>query len=380
MQVCKKCLYSTENVPFIDFDSEGVCNYCTQHSRMEEEYPIGSEGTKNLDKIIDKIKDAGKNKKYDVVVGFSGGCDSSFLLDYAIKKGLRPLAVHYDNTWNSKIAVENIYKLTKKLNVDLYTHVVDAKEHNEVYHSLLKASIPDIDTHNDMGLQTTLYLASAKFGIKYIWQGHSFRTEGITPHGWTYIDAKYVQSVQKKYGKRKIRTIPLMWLHKWFKWMLYDKIKRIRPLYFIDYKKEEVKKYLQEKYDWEWYGGHHMENKTAYFVNNYWLPKKFNIDLRLVECAAQMRSGHMTREQAKKILNSPMPFDENILKEIKKRLDLTDDNFHALMKAPKKSFRDFKTYKQVFEKLKPIFWILYRLNFVPKSFYEKYTKKYKDKK
>ena len=376
MKECNICLYNDDAIPHIDFDETGVCNYCRQHETMSVEFPIGESGDQKLNDIIQQIKEDGKTKQYDVVVGFSGGCDSSYLLDLAVKHGLRPLAVHYDNTWNSKIAVENIYKLTKKLNVDLYTHVVDTKEHNLVYRSLLNASVPDIDSHNDMGLQTTLYLAAEKYNIKYIWQGHAFRTEGITPHGWTYIDAKYVQSVHTANGGKKIKTIPLMWLHKWFKWMLYNKIKRIRPLYYIDYKKQEVKKYLKEKYDWEWYGGHHMENKTAYFVNNYWLPNKFKIDTRIVELSAQIRSGHMTKQEAKEVLSEKMTYDDSLTDEVKSRLGLTDEEFGVIMRNPNKSFKDFKNYKKTFENLRWVFWLLYKSNFVPKSFYDKYTKKY----
>jgi len=376
MITCNRCSYDDKKIPFITFNTDGVCNYCEQYERMEKEFPNGNEGETKLNELVLKIKKDGKNKKYDVVVGFSGGCDSSYLLDLAIRKGLRPLAVHYDNTWNSKIAVENIYKITKKLNVDLYTHVVEAKEHNEIYKSFLKASVPDIDSHNDMGLETTLYLAAKKHRIKYIWQGHSFRTEGITPHGWTYIDAKYIQSVHEKNGGKKIKSIPMMWLHKWFKWMIFDKIKRIRPLYYVDYNKKEVKEYLKKKFDWEWYGGHHMENKTSYFVNNFWLPKKFGIDTRLVENAAQVRSGQITKEEASKIINEEMIYDDSITEEIKSRLELNDEVFSTLLKAPNKSFKDYKNYKKTFESLRWLFWILYKFDFVPKSFYEKYTKKY----
>ena len=275
-----------------------------------------------------------------------------------------------------KKLLKTTVKITKKLNVDLYTHVVEAKEHNEIYKSFLKASVPDIDSHNDMGLETTLYLAAKKHRIKYIWQGHSFRTEGITPHGWTYIDAKYIQSVHEKNGGKKIKSIPMMWLHKWFKWMIFDKIKRIRPLYYVDYNKKEVKEYLKKKFDWEWYGGHHMENKTSYFVNNFWLPKKFGIDTRLVENAAQVRSGQITKEEASKIINEEMIYDDSITEEIKSRLELNDEVFSTLLKAPNKSFKDYKNYKKTFESLRWLFWILYKFDFVPKSFYEKYTKKY----
>lgn len=374
-QTCARCIYD-ETIPYIYFDSEGVCNYCRQHELLEQEYPTGKEGEK-LIALAEQIKIAGKNKKYDVIVGISGGCDSSYLLYKTKELGLRPLAVHFDNTWNSKIAVENIHNILKKLDVDLYTHVVDAQEFNDILKSFIKASVPEIDTPSDIGLATTHYLAAEKYGIKYIFEGHSFRTEGIAPQGWSYMDGKYIQTVHDKYGTGiKIETFPNLWLAKWLKWLIINQIKKIRPLYYIDYKKDETKEFLSKELGWQWYGGHHMENRIAYFLNNYWYPKKFGIDLRYSEFSALVRTGQMKREEALDKIKTSNIFDESILEEIKKRLSITDEEFEMMMKAPNKSYRDYKTYKQTFEKMRGFFWLLYKADLVPKSFYMKYTRKY----
>jgi len=376
VQVCCRCIYDS-HIPGISFDENGVCNYCHQSDQFDALHPTGGEGMARLEQIASRIKRSGRRKEYDVIVGVSGGCDSSYML-YLAKEilGLRPLAVHFDNTWDSRIAVENIYRVTKKLDVDLYTHVVDNKEYNDIFKSFFKASVPEIDTPADIGLATTQYLAARKFGIKYIFQGHSFRTEGISPPGWFYMDARYIESIQKQFGTHEFETFPNLWIARWLKWVAIDRIKIIRPLYYIDYHKEEVKEFLAKEFDWQWYGGHHMENRTAYFTNNYYLPRKYGVDLRYCEFSALVRFGQMARSDALKKIKEPKPFDEGILAEVKKRLGFSDSEFEAIMSAPKKTYRDYRTYKSLFEKLRWFFWILAGMNLVPRSFYVKYTRKY----
>ena len=244
IQQCKKCLYDS-NIPYITFDTNGICNYCNQFEKLEKEYPTGKNGMEYLKKLAQKINKESVGKKYNVVVGVSGGCDSTYLLYLTKKLGLRPLAAHFDNTWNSKIAVENINNALKKLDIDLFTYVVNNKEYNDIFKSFLKASVPDIDSPSDIGLATTHYLAANKYGIKYIFEGHSFRTEGISPHGWFYMDGRYIKSIHKLFGTQKMKTFPNLTLFRFLKWTLFDGIKKIRPLYYIDYNKDEIKKFLE---------------------------------------------------------------------------------------------------------------------------------------
>ena len=326
--------------------------------------------------MAEKIKRAGRGKKYDVVVGVSGGTDSSYMVHMAKELGLRPLAAHYDNTWNSRIAVENIHNVLRHLDVDLFTHVVDNREANDLFKAFLEASVPDIDSPTDLGLATTHYLAARKYGIKYIFEGHSFRTEGIAPQGWSYMDARYIKTVHEQFGSCKLETYPNLWILHWLKWSILNGIKKVRPLYYVNYDKEETKRFLSENFGWEWYGGHHMENRIAYFTNNYYWPRKFGIDLRYCEFSSQVRSGHITRDQALEMIKEPMQFDMGILEEVKKRLVYTDEEFEQVMQRPPKTYRDYRTYKQTFEKLRPFFWMMYKLDLVPKSFYLKYTRKY----
>lgn len=375
--ICSRCIYD-DTIPYITFDADGVCNYCKQYDQMNTEYPVGEQGWKALTALAEQIRHDGRGKKYDVVVGVSGGCDSSYMLHLCQKLGLRPLACHFDNTWNSKIAVENIHNVTRALGIDLYTHVVDNKEFCDIFKSFFKASVPDIDTPSDIGLATTHYLACRQYGIRYIFEGHSFRTEGVSPHGWFYMDAKYIQSVHDQFGKIKMKTFPNLWMSKWLAWTAVKRIRKIRPLYYMSYAKEETKAMMTREFGWKWYGGHHMENRTAYFTNNYYLPRKFGIDLRYCEFSALVRSGQMTRRHALEEIQKPKEFDPLILEEVKKRCELSSEEFDQIMNLPKKSYRDYTTYKRTFERMKPLFWAMYKCNMVPKSFYMKYTKRYED--
>ncbi len=369
---CVRCIYDTR-IPRISFDRAGVCNYCRQHEDLDREYPTGADGRAVLDATVEEMKRAGKGKPYDVVIGVSGGCDSSYMLHLAKKEfGLRVLAAHFDNTYNSRIAVENIQRVLGALDIDLFTHVVDNAEFQRVYRSFFEASVPEIDTPVDLALAAVHYMAASKYGIKYIWEGHSFRTEGISPPGWFYMDAKYVQSIHRRYGDGKIKTLPMLWMHRWLKWMVINRIRKFRPLYYLDYNKEETKDFLSKTYGWEWYGGHHMENRTAYFVNNYYLPRKFGIDLRYSELSALIRSGQLDRREALERIAEEKPFDEGILAEIKRRVGFSDVEWDDIMSAPVSHYTQHPTYKRRFEQMRLFFFALYKAGYVTKSFYHKF--------
>jgi len=371
--ICTRCIYD-ETVPNISFDGEGVCSYCRQIEAMEQEYPMGAEGAARLQKLVDEMKAAGRGKKYDAVIGVSGGCDSSYLV-HEMKEvyGLRLLAAHFDNTWNSTIATENIFNVLEKLEVDLFTVVVDNKEYDDIYRSFFKAGVKDIDCPTDIGLATTLYRAAEKFGIKYMIEGHSFRTEGVAPLGWVYMDGKYIQSVHRQFGSLPMKTFPNLWLYKQLQWMLFSGIKKIRPLYYMNYDKEAAKKLLAEKYGWQWYGGHHLENRYTAFVHSYFFPRRWNMDFRIAGYSAYCRNGWMTREEALRLMSEPPHLEPGLLEFLKKRLGFSDSEFEALMTMPKHTYKDFATYKKTFERMRPFFWLMYKMDLIPKSFYMKYT-------
>ncbi|MCB0194932.1 MAG: N-acetyl sugar amidotransferase [Anaerolineae bacterium] len=369
---CSRCLYD-ETVPNITFDEQGVCNYCHIHDQMDREYPTGAEGQKKLADIVETIKKEGQGKDYDVVVGVSGGCDSTYMLYLAKQLGLRPLAVHFDNTWDSMVAVENIHDALQKLDVDLYTYVVDNKEYDDIYRSFLKAGVPDVEAPTDIALAVTLNLACEKYGIKYIFEGHSFRTEGVAPLGWIYMDGKYIQNVHQTYGTIPMKTYPNMLMPNFIKWTAILGLKKIRPLYYIDYIKKDTMALLTKELGWEWYGGHHLENRFTAFWHTYFIPQRYGVDTRLLGYAALVRSGQITREQGLAYISEPQCYDPELVEMVKKRLGFSDEEFEEIMNLPKKTYRDFKTYKKTFERMRPFWWLMYKLNRVPKSFYIKFT-------
>ena len=243
-QICSRCIYD-ESVPSISFDEKGVCNYCHMVDKLLEEYQTGKpEGLKTINNLIQKIKKDGKGRKYDCVVGVSGGTDSSYMVHWALEHGLRPLAVHYDNTWNTAIATENIRKVLTKLKVDLFTHVINNKEADDIFRSFFIAGVPEIEASTDLALAETMYRAAAKYKVKYVLEGHSFVAEGISPLGKNYFDGKYISSIHKKYGKLPMKTYPLMTFNRFIKWTTFYRIKKIRPLWYIQYSKEEARAFL----------------------------------------------------------------------------------------------------------------------------------------
>ena len=372
VQRCTRCIYDAR-IPRISFDAAGVCSYCRQYDEMDRQYPTGAAGRAVLDAHVAAIKAAGRGRAYDVVIGVSGGVDSSYMVHLARETfGLRVLAAHFDNTYNSRVAVENISAVLGALDVDLFTHVVDNTEMQRVYKGFFRASVPEIDTPTDLALAAVHYMAAQQHGVKTIWEGHSFRTEGISPPGWFYMDAKYVREIHRRYGEGPIRTLPMLSLGRWVRWMVLNGIKKFRPLYYVDYDKEGAKTMLAERYGWQWYGGHHMENRTAYFVNNYYLPTKFGIDLRRSELSALVRAGAITRAEALGRLAEAKPFDTGILDEIKQRVGFTDDEWDAVMAASLSHYTLHPTYKRTFERMRPFFFALYRSGYVTRSFYEKF--------
>ncbi len=372
-QICSRCIYD-DRTPAIIFDEAGICNYCKMVDDLIDEYYTGKpEGEETINNIIEKIKKDGKGKKYDCVIGVSGGTDSSYMVYWAIQKGLRPLAVHYDNTWNTSIATENIRKVLGKLNVDLYTHVIDNKEADDIFKSFFIAGVPEIEASTDLALAETMYRAAAKYKVKYVLEGHSFLAEGISPLGKNYFDGKYISSIHKMYGKLPMKTYPLMTFWKFIKWTTIYRIQKIRPLWYIQYSKEDAMTFLKKEFGWEYYGGHHLENRMTSFFHSVYCPEKFNIDYRNNSLAASVRTGKIDRADAiTEYYEKPPYIEPELLDYFKKRLGLSDEEYTSIMNKKPRYWQEFPTYKKRFERLRPFFYLLMKANLVPRSFYMKY--------
>ena len=371
-QICSKCIYD-ERVGGISFDEDGECNYCKQIDALALEYGTGAQkGKEKFDKVLAQIKKGGKNKKYDCIIGVSGGTNSSFMLHLTKKWGLRPLAVHYDNTWNSAISTQNIRKVLSKLDIDLYTHVVDNQEVNDIFRSFFLADVLEIDASTDLALAEVMYRAAWKYKVKYVLEGHSFLTEGISPIEKNYFDGRYIRSIHKIFGQKKMKTYPLMTISRFLFWTMFAKIQKIRPLWYIDYSKEDARKFLEKTYDWQYYDGHHLENKMSAYAHSVYLPSKFNTDMRNNTLSALVRNGRISRKSALEEYNEPPIIEKGLVEYFKKRLKLSSEEYELIMNRKARSWIEFPTYKKIFERLRPVFKILAANNLVPMSFYIKY--------
>jgi N-acetyl sugar amidotransferase len=375
-QVCSRCIYNSR-VSHISFDEKGICNYCKMSDDIKSQFKTGSvQGAETLQAIIQKIKKEGLNKKYDCIVGVSGGTDSSYTLAKTIEWGLRPLAVHFDNTWNTAIASDNIRKMTESLGVDLATHVVNNKEMDNLTRAFFLAGVPELDCPTDIALAEVLYRAAAKHKVKYIMEGHSFITEGISPMGTNYFDGKYIKDIYKKFSEEKrLKSFPNMSFTSFMKWTVLKRIKKVRPLWYIDYSKEEARKFLEEKFGWQYYGGHHLENRLSAFTYSVYKPQKFGIDDRNWSLAAAARNNLLERDEALKKYSEPVTDTKELEDYFIKRMGISESRFVSVMNGTKKTYKDFKTYKKRFETLRPLFYLMAKAGLVPLSFYIKYTSK-----
>ncbi|MEY4109991.1 MAG: putative biosynthesis protein WbpG [Bacteroidota bacterium] len=375
IQRCTTCVLDT-TVNDIWFDENGECKYCKIHRQQELQHPLGLEMEKYLAHKIEEIKQYGKGKPYDCVVGVSGGRDSTYTLLTAVKLGLRPLAVHFDNGWNTEISVNNIKKACSKLNVELHTIVADWEEFREIQKAFLKSSTPDADIPTDYAIYSVLYHTANKENIKYILNGHSFRTEGTSPISWTYMDPIYVNDVMRKYSKvKKITSFPHMSLMKLQYYLWIKKIREFRILEYIEYNKKEVDRILESELDWQYYGGHHHENHYTKFFQSYYLPVKFNIDKRKTEYSALIRSGQMKRDQVLNILGAGnYEYDSQTIKYALNKLGFSEKEWETIMKSPVKSHKDYKTLLPLIRMMKFPIRIAAKFKVVPEILYLKYAR------
>jgi hypothetical protein len=266
----------------------------------------------------------------------------------------------------------NIHNLLDALDVDLYTHVTENKEADDIFRSFFMAGVAEIDASTDLGYAYLLRKVAAKYGVSYILEGHSFIEEGITPLGRNYFDGRYIESIHNMFGRVPMKTYPLMTFMRFMKSAIIDRVKFIRPFWYMKYSKSEAKILLSQSFGWRYYGGHHLENRSAAFAHGVYLPKKFGVDLRNNSLGAQVRNGTLSRSLAWAEYNTPPRVEDELVKYFKKRLDLSDDLYEQIMQTAPKSWTDYPTYKKRFEYLRSLFYMLAKANLVPMSFYLKY--------
>lgn len=377
-QVCTRCVQD-HRVPGIKFNEKGICNFCGLHDLMEQEYPNDERGDKRIQSLLSKIKKSSKGKKYDCVLGLSGGRDSTFLLWLCVKKwSLNPLVVHFNDGFDNPAAGENMLKACKKLDVELLTVTSEWKSAKDLKITFLKASTPDLNLGTDIGIASSLYGMSFKYDIKHILIAQSFRTEGIKPLTWSYFDGDYLRNVHRLFG-----SVPLLpfqaekpGFHLGLKELaFYTFIKGISvwtPLYYYPYIRKDAESIIKENLSWVYPGAHYFDDLYHAFIK-YIHRVKFDIDLNMNSDSALVRSGQITREKALKRKTEIYHIeDEDVIRLCLKRLGLSKMELEDLSAIPIKTFKDYPTSWNKIKLLKyPIKILSYR-NRIPKVTYKKY--------
>ncbi|MCH2197519.1 MAG: N-acetyl sugar amidotransferase [Flavobacteriales bacterium] len=350
VRVCTKTVMDNIADPDITFDENGVCNYFYQYQdRVEKFFVGGEEGQRQMEEVFAKIREEGKNKKYDCITGVSGGVDSTYMVYLCKKYGLRPLVVHLDNGWNSEIANQNINNIIDKCGFDLHTHVIDWEEFRDLQLSFLKASVIDLELTSDHAIFAVIYGLAQKHGITYMLNGFNITTEGILPSAWRWFkyDWLNIRSIQRQFGSKKLKTFPHVSFGKKTYYEFVKKIQTVMPLNYIDYNKEEAKELISRELGWRDYGGKHFESIITRFYQGYILPEKFGVDKRKAHLSTLIASGQMTRDEALEELKQPI-YDADMLEEDKefvlKKFGFSEAEFEAVMNAPMKAHTDYPSY------------------------------------
>lgn len=352
-QQCKRCVMDTTD-PEIIFDENGYCNHCNNYfDNLSKRAYQGKTSDQKLSVLIEKIKKSGKNKEYDCVLGISGGIDSSYAAYILTQLGLRVLAVHMDNGWDSETSVKNVKYIISKLGIDYLSYVLDWEEFKDLQVSFLKASVPEAETPTDIAIQAVVYGIAAKHNIKYIISGGNFATEGILPKSWHYDakDVKYLRAIHKKFGTKKLNTFPTFGYLKGIYYRMMG-IKTIYLLNYVPYSKKSAIEVLEQNLAWKYYGGKHYESKYTGFVQSFFLFEKFQIDYRLATLSTQICTGEIKREDALMEL-AQKPYDliktEEEKKYVCKKLDISIQEFNQIMNLPPKTYKDYPNNKKMLE-------------------------------
>jgi N-acetyl sugar amidotransferase len=349
-QICTRCVMDTTD-PDIQFDENGVCNHCHRHDVLiKQDVLSGEAGQRRIQMVFNRIKKDRIGKQYDCVIGVSGGVDSTFVAFKVKQSGLRPLAVHLDNGWDSELAVKNIENICSNLQIDLHTIVLDWEEFKDLQLAFLKASTPDSEIPSDHAIMAAMIHTAKKMGIHYVVTGCNTRTETHLPAAWSqgHMDWRYIYSVHKRFGTGKLKSFP----HFNFWDFLFRTCDRrfINVLDYLDYSKKEAIPILERELGWKYYGSKHYESIYTRWYQGYWLPKKFGYDKRRAHLSSLICSGEMTRSEAIEALANPTyshALQEEDTAFVSKKFDLSKQQLEALIHLPKKSYWDYPSYGRI---------------------------------
>lgn len=375
---CTRCICDN-TIPGIEFDAAGVCSLCHMHDKFDREFPNDERGKAILEKQFEKMRADGKGKKYDCVIGISGGRDSIYLLYLAVTQWkLRPLAVHFNDGFDNPVAGENMLKAVRKLGVELRTVTSDFRECKDLKITDLKASTPLMNNGTDVGIGAALYSTAYKEGVKHILFGQSFRTEGIRPIAWAYFDGDHLRALQKRFGSVPLRKWKPedagynLGVKEMFFYTVLHRIRVFSPLYYYTYNKQNVGGLLQKELDWQYPGAHYFDD-LYWSLITYIHRLKFNINFRLIEYSALVRSGQLTREQALEKANKPYRIeDPKIISLCIKRLGITQEDFDSYMALPPQNWWNYPNSYSLMRFFRFPIWILTRMGIFTQVVYDKY--------
>jgi aminotransferase len=337
-QRCARCIMDTTD-PEIVFDADGVCNHCLKVAEwMKSWNPQGDKA--RLDQLMDRIKADGKGRDYDMIMGLSGGVDSSYVAHIAQQYGLRTLVIHCDTGWNSELAVQNIESIVSTAGFDLVTHVVDWEEMQDVQHAFFKSGVPNQDIPQDHAISAVFYGYARKLQIPWSLSGSNLACESILPRAWGYDarDSVHLKAIHKKFGKRPMRDFPVMsYLSYGLRYQVLGGMKVAKPLDLVPYNKSEAMKTLEKVFNWRYYGGKHYESRFTKFFQGYYLPTKWGYDKRLAHLSSLVVSNQITREEAlQEFRTGSLPVEDIVADKdyMARKLDISLDEFEALMRVP----------------------------------------------
>lgn len=347
-QRCARCIMDNESDDTIFFLNNGNCNYCEEaiHDINRVYFP-NDKGKSKLNDLLAEIKGKCKNKKYDCIMGLSGGLDSSYLAYLGHSWGLRILAIHIDDGYDTEISKSNLDKLIKATGFDYEVVHPDSVQFNDLTLSYMKAGVPNIAVPQDNVLFAFLYKKMKEYNIEYFLSGGNFALECILQRGNTHdaYDLDNLYAIHKKFGKEPIDRLEFISSEQRKQDAEVLGLKTPRPLDYIDYNRDRAFKELKEFCGFEYYGRKHLENILTAFTQLYWFPRKFNVDKRKSHLSSMIISGQMTRDEALKLMEEPL-YDEKLMKDyigiIKKNMRISDKEFDEIMQAPSHQHEDYR--------------------------------------
>lgn len=338
-QICTRCVMDTTD-PDITFDKNGVCNHCHKYDEIVKLHVVkGQEGKKKLEQILKNIKEKGKGKPYDAILGISGGVDSTYVAWLAKQHGLRVLLTSLDNGYNPPETTQNVERIVKKLGFDFKPFILDFEEFRDLQLAFFRAGVINIEALTDHAIRAWLYRLANSMGIKHVLSGTNLVTEVTMPvaWGWDNNDVSNIVGIHKKFGTVPMKTFPLLGYGKLVWFQMVKGIQVVSPLNYVDYDKAEVKKLLGSEFGWEDYGAKHWESIFTRFYQAYILPTRFGIDKRRPHLSCLICDGQITRDEALAELSKPV-YPAGMLERDKAfvlgKLRITDEEFRKLMSLP----------------------------------------------